>query len=479
MILWLSSLIYAHAESLSLTYQEALDLAIEQNPQIQDARWNLQSADAAILSAKAIFDPTFNLSAGQNRNTRQQFFAGIGAFNSETYGPTLTIGGRSTLPTGTTVSVDWTTSRSTSLFTSQEFTEVQQEISPIDTTLTMTLTQSLLQGFKSQYNKQQLTQAYYNRDSSEWTSLETIQQSLADTASAYWNTAHQAKLVDLTTEALRIAQEEERLIQAKVDQGDLAPIEAIRVKAATLSAQVAQLDAENGYIAAKESLLLLLGEPPTTELEIQSTTPDMGSFNIDVTQRDVEIDKVLNNNPTIQRLKLAVTISEDNLRNAKHALLPELTGTARYSLTGWEDDFSAALQELGQQELPGSYVGLNLDVPIANWGDRGTVEQRSIDLDKSRQALTNMEHSLTQQTLVQLRTLQTAEQKAELAKLNWEVAKQSLAADRALQEEGRNIEKDILASLQAAQDAQIQYERALSDYVIAWVALRRLQGNVQ
>ena len=95
MIIWLSSLIYAHAESLSLTYQEALDLAIEKNPQIQEARWNLQSADAAILSAKAIFDPTFNLSAGQNRNTRQQFFAGIGAFNSETYGPTLTIGGRS------------------------------------------------------------------------------------------------------------------------------------------------------------------------------------------------------------------------------------------------------------------------------------------------------------------------------------------------------------------------------------------------
>ena len=29
MIIWLSSLIYAHAESLSLTYQEALDLAIE------------------------------------------------------------------------------------------------------------------------------------------------------------------------------------------------------------------------------------------------------------------------------------------------------------------------------------------------------------------------------------------------------------------------------------------------------------------
>ena len=479
MTLFIMILLQAKADSLSLTYQDALELAIIQNPQIRDARWNLQSADAAIMSAKAMFDPSLNISAGKNSNTSQQFFAGIGAFNSETYGPTLTIGGRSTLPTGTTLSLDWTTSRSTSLFTSQEFSEVQQQISPIDTTLTMTLTQSLLQGFKSQFNKQQLIQAHYNRDSSEWSAMETIQQSLADTASAYWNTAHQSKLVYLTTEALRIAQEEERLIQAKVDQGDLAPVEAIRVKAATLSAQVALLDAENGYIAAKESLLLLLGESPTTDLAIASTTPDMGSFGIDVTQTEMEIEKVLNNNPTLQRLELAVTIAEDNLRNAKHALLPELTGTARYSLTGWENDFGAALEELGQRELPGSYIGVNLDVPVANWGDRGTVEQRNIELKQSRQALNNMKHSLTQQTLVQLRTLQTAEQKAELAKLNWDVAKQSLAADRALQAEGRNIEKDILASLQSAQDAQIQYERALSDHVLAWVALKKLQGSVQ
>lgn len=479
MITLLLSISLAYAEDLSLNYQEALNLALDQNPQIQDAKWSIDGAEAAVMSARALFDPTLNFSAGQNRNTRQQFFAGIGAFNSETYGPTVTIGGRTTLPTGTTLSVDWTTSRSTSLFTSQEFSEVQQEISPIDTTLTMSLSQSLLQGFKTQYNKQQLNSAIRNLDTSELSAIETIQQSLADTATAYWNLAHQQKLIDLANEALRIAKEEERLIQAKVDQGDLAPIEAVRVKAATLSAQLALVDAKNAYESSKESLLLLLGEQPNQDITLESSTPDLGTFGIDVDNSETELQKVNDRNPTLKRLRLSIQIAEENLQNAKHALLPELTGTARYSLTGWEDDFSAALDELGRQELPGSYVGVNLDVPVANWGDRGAVEQRSIDLDRARQALTNMEYSLMQQAQTQLRTLQSAEQKAELAKLNLEVAQQSLAADRALQEEGRNIEKDILASLQTAQDAQIQYERALADYVLAWVALRRLQGNVQ
>ena len=81
MITVLLSLGLAHAEELSLNYQEALDLALDQNPQIQDAKWSIDGAEAAVMSAKALFDPTLNFSAGQNRNTRQQFFAGIGAFN--------------------------------------------------------------------------------------------------------------------------------------------------------------------------------------------------------------------------------------------------------------------------------------------------------------------------------------------------------------------------------------------------------------
>ena len=143
MITLLLSISLAYAEELSLNYQEALDLALDQNPQFKMP--NGQSmALAAVMSAKALLTPRCS-SAGQNRNTRQQFFAGIGA-HPETYGPPVTIGGRTTLPTGTTLSVDWTTSRSTS--TTSRVLRVQQEISPIDTTLTMTLTQSLLQGFK-------------------------------------------------------------------------------------------------------------------------------------------------------------------------------------------------------------------------------------------------------------------------------------------------------------------------------------------
>ena len=39
--------------------------------------------------------------------------------------------------------------------------------------------------------------------------------------------------------------------------------------------------------------------------------------------------------------------------------------------------------------------------------------------------------------------------------------------------------KKLLLRQATAQDAQIQYERAISDYALAWVALKRLQGSVK
>ena len=123
-----------------------------------------------------------------------------------------------------------------------------------------------------------------------------------------------AKLVDLTTEALRIAKEEERLIQAKVNQGDLAPIEAVRVKAATLSAQVALVDAENAYNRRKESLLVLLGEQPNQDILLQSHTPDMGSFNIDVDTARYRDRQGVEQQPHHPTTEVGIQIAEDNLR---------------------------------------------------------------------------------------------------------------------------------------------------------------------
>lgn len=466
----------AKSETLNLSYQEAIERAVQNNPQIQLALLQQEQARMAVMSAKSIFDPKINMSAGQNRNTREQFFAGLGAFKSEVYGPTYTLGMNSTLPTGTNVSVDWTTSRSTSLFASQEFEDVEQEISPIDTTLTMTITQSLLQGYKIRYNEQALRQAKRALTISEWSSIEGAQSALAETASAYWNAVYQAEMLRLAKESVQIAEEEERLVAARVRQEDLAPVELERVKAATLSARVATLEAEAGLEASLESLLLLLGEESQQEVLLRSEVPNFDIGMVDIGQ---EVALVLENNPTLRRMAMNIVSAEEELKDAKHALLPNLTGTARFSYTGWEDDFPDAVDEMLARELPGRYIGLNLEIPLANWGDRGAYQQKKIALEQARREYEQQERAIVQQVYLQYRTLTQAQTKLELHRLNISVAEKTLKGDQALRNASRNIEKDVLASLKAVEEAKVNYEKAVVDSVLAWVELQRLKGALK
>jgi outer membrane protein TolC len=466
----------AKAEPITLSYEQALEKAVENNPQIQIALMEQERAKMAVMSARSIFDPSLNLSAGQNRNTQEQFFAGVGAFKSEVYGPTYTIGMNSTLPTGTSLSVDWTTSRSTSTYALEAFGDAEQQISPIDTKLTMTMTQSLLQGFMIRYNEQALRQAKRALTMSEWAGIEGAQSALADTASAYWNSVYQVQIAELAQESVAIALEEERLVEARVAQGTLASVELDRVKAATLLAKVSALEAEAGLQSSLEGLLLLLGEDSQNEVHLSSKIPN---FDVREMVTEKEVEQVLANNPTLQRISMDIISAEEEVRDARHALLPNLTGTARFSYTGWEDEFSDAVDEMILGDLPGRYIGLNLEVPIANWGDRGAYQQKKIALDKSHKEREQQIQTITQQVYLQLRTLEQVQTKIELHRLNILVAEKTLQTDQALRNAGRNIEKDVLASIKAVEEAKVNYERAVVDGVLAWVELQKLKGELK
>jgi hypothetical protein len=80
---------------------------------------------------------------------------------------------------------------------------------------------------------------------------------------------------------------------------------------------------------------------------------------------------------------------------------------------------------------------------------------------------------------LQLRTLEQVQTKIELHRLNILVAEKTLQTDQALRNAGRNIEKDVLASIKAVEEAKVNYERAVVDGVLAWVELQKLKGELK
>ena len=65
------------------------------------------------------------------------------------------------------------------------------------------------------------------------------------------------------------------MVLARIERGDLAPVERSRVEAAVLSAEVQLLDAQIAAASAGEALLLLIGETPDSEVQLTSAPPQI------------------------------------------------------------------------------------------------------------------------------------------------------------------------------------------------------------
>lgn len=471
MIIHLISLAFAEPLSIEIAMQDAM----KNNLQLQRAEYELSSAQAQINTAKAIFDPNLTSNVGRNFNTQQQFFAGFGVVNTEFFGPTWSLGSNISLPTGGQVSLEWQTSRSQSRYTFEN-NPVNQEISPYDTNLTLNISQNLLDGFGLKVNLQPITSSKRAADISTLSYQATQQQILADVASTYWSARYQQELHQIAIEAIEIANEEARIVAIQVAEGNLASVEQDRVEASRLAALSAAADAKQAQETTLDNLRLLLDIPLGTPIELVSNPPTPIPNRLDL---DSVLAKADQNSPTLKQSELAVVEAESQLAVARNERLPDLNASAQYSLNGWEEELTEAIDEMMDASIPSSYFGLNLSIPIRNLRYKGNLGQRIASLETAKIDLNSQRQILHQQVTAQLRTIESTLIKIELAKANLRVAEATLSADRALRDAGRSIEKDVLSSIRGVDEAKNQLERALADYQLARIEIDRLTGQLK
>jgi outer membrane protein TolC len=92
--------------------------------------------------------------------------------------------------------------------------------------------------------------------------------------------------------------------------------------------------------------------------------------------------------------------------------------------------------------------------------------------------LLELERTTASSVAAQVLTLNSALRKVSLADLQFQLAQETLAAEKALSEVGRIIQKDLLESRNAADSARVSAVKARIDYRLAMVALLRLQGQL-
>ena len=459
-----------------LTYEAALQQALESNPELQQAALNRDQADAALLSSRAVFDPNFNLSTSYSWDRNKSFFQGIPfeMKNRNTMG-NMGIGG--TTATGTSYNLSTSYMRNygeyEALVNGSPFGEasVQDEFR---SSLSGSITQQILRGHRFAYNMQSVLNAKQSVNQSELTYQQTRQTVLSNTAQAYWSWVYQEELLLIRRSAVEVAAEALRIGRLKYEAKDLAEMGVTQLEAAWVQDQSNELEAQNATRLARTNLLLALGRSPSDQIE-------PAPMNVDVPELSLSLDEAIatsiEQNIDLALSRANVEQADLTARMAKHAMLPTLSATFSAGLGAQGTDPGSALGGVFQEgNFPNMSVNGQFSVPLGNRAARGERQRSASALASQRLALKGLERSITAQVSQQVHVLNSARKRVELADVNLRLAQQSLKAEEAIADVGRALQKDVLEARNALESARVEAVKSRTDYQLAWVELRRLQG---
>lgn len=343
---------------LTISLQDAIDLALENNLDIAIQRFDPWLAEANILrtygggssrgafSALGIFptlnfDPLFTsaLSMDDKKfpvNNPQLSGAGTlaGTFAQlSTHSAFADFAYSQGLHTGTSFSVIFNNTRASS-------TSLSNFFSPsVASTMTLAANQQLLNGFGLLPNERNIRLAKLNKNLSDQTMAQQTITSITAVENAYWELAFARGNVDVAVHELELANKLYSDNKKQVDVGTLAPLEIVQAEAQVATANQALIVAQTTSLQDQLALLNLITKDPTAPavLGVEIITTD----NAEVPPQEVEkiplmdaINEAVTKRPDVLESQTTLKADNLNMRTTKNALLPILNLSGYYTAQG-------------------------------------------------------------------------------------------------------------------------------------------------
>jgi len=196
-------------------------------------------------------------------------------------------------------------------------------------------------------------------DAARRDSAGTVQTTIVNARTAYFNFLLNTKLVDVSREALKQTKVHYDEAEAIFEVGKQTQLTVIQAKVDVANAEVAEIQAENALNLARVQLETAAG--------VVFNDPMVLTDSLDGVEDSIGLREALAtaaaSRPDIQSAALHLEAAKLELRSARASCLPQLNASGGYSWNGsGENDALAAATQLGWN------VGLSLSVPIYQGG---------------------------------------------------------------------------------------------------------------
>ncbi len=218
-------------------------------------------------------------------------------------------------------------------------------------------------------------------------------------------------------------------------------------------------------------LRFLLGVDRATEITLTDSLDDIiAGINVDAL---VAEEFSMENNINYQLIESQVRMSELSLKGAKASVLPTLAGSIYYTRTGMGDEL------FHMQYFPYSAAGLQLQVPIFGSGSRYTkIKKAQINLEKAQNTRSMMSEQLLMQEKQLRYNLLNANEQFKSQRDNIEIAGRVLKSFQNKYNQGMASSLDLTQANNNYLTAQNNYLSALMNLLQTKVAFDKLMNKL-
>lgn len=441
--------------------------AVASNPTLRATMLELKRAELSIVSAEGAWDPLWSMDAGY------------------TYGSSIALGrdgsatllSRESLQASAQVSKTFTTATQTRAQLGvgravSDSVAVGRLGAAYNMGLLLEVTQPWLRGFGKEITQGTLRSARSQRMASDLDKLTQANTLLREVTVAYWELWYAQRAVEVSEQALALAQEQLKIGQVRLDAGLLAKEELLPLLSEEASLKE-QLISSKGQVRERAMTLgRLLGEPTNGALRASEAAPTDASM----PAMDALMAQAKQRSPALLRLESEREVAKINAILAKDRARLDLSTVARLQVDGLGRDPAEALVSFGSFTAISGFVGLSLTWPASTQAalaesERAQLAIKAVDARYEAQ-LMSMERDLA----TGLNSLQIAYDRRALVEEASQLAQQTVQAQQVKLEAGDATALDVVRVLQRQREAQLRQVRLEADIAIAQANLSSVVG---
>jgi len=308
------TLLLAACASWGITLQEAVNIALESRGDVQAARMNLESSQWDSRNADLWFLPQVNgqLAFSKNYDVQEMTIPGLG---------TIPMGSEYTSLAGISVAVP--------VFIGQ---------GPAGSRL-----------------------ASRARDLSYYQGLSTEMDATVQVVQAFYGVLLARELMDVSQEALSIAEEGFRLAELKYDAGTISRFELLQSRVAWENRQPDVIAAQNALDNAASGFAVALGQDSDKPFQIEGSLIDEPQFTMPKSLEEAR-DMMLENSPDLKGAEFIQLVGEAGVDMARASFMPQLVLQADFNYQAGRSDMDFEIDDYQRNTV----VSAAIQVPLFN-----------------------------------------------------------------------------------------------------------------